>query len=153
MTLCQVQGPRSSGVIFLRHGQLQTILGHQHAQRRDHGLGRKVLCKVPPGWSVNEEPVLTSPQGLDLLIRAASDSGSDGSTRCGVEHALRIRKLADNLSLPTAKGGERSVREMWELAEALEHLGLTTRITRKGHLRVFRDGIPVARFRMQGTGR
>jgi hypothetical protein len=43
------------------------------------------------------------------------------------------------------------VREVWELAEALEQLGLTTRITRRGHLRVFRDGIPVARFRLPGA--
>ncbi|SDY49667.1 hypothetical protein SAMN05660209_03022 [Geodermatophilus africanus] len=43
------------------------------------------------------------------------------------------------------------MREIWELAEALEHLGLTTRMTRRGHLKVYRDGVQVARFRMLGA--
>jgi hypothetical protein len=40
------------------------------------------------------------------------------------------------------------MREVWELAEALEKLGLATRTTRKGHVKVYRDGVRVARFRM-----
>jgi hypothetical protein len=43
------------------------------------------------------------------------------------------------------------MREIWELAEALESLGLATRMTRKGHLRVYRDGVQVARFRLAGA--
>jgi hypothetical protein len=43
------------------------------------------------------------------------------------------------------------MRELWELAEALEHLGLATRITRRGHLKVYREGVQVARFRMPGA--
>lgn len=40
------------------------------------------------------------------------------------------------------------MREIWEVAEALEKLGLATRVSRKGRLKVYRDGIRVATFRL-----
>lgn len=40
------------------------------------------------------------------------------------------------------------MREIWEIADALVALGLDVRITRKGHLKVYRDGVRVATFRL-----
>lgn len=40
------------------------------------------------------------------------------------------------------------MREIWEVAQALEAQGLATRITRKGRLAVYRDGIRIGTLRL-----
>lgn len=45
------------------------------------------------------------------------------------------------------KGVRKMDREIWEVAEAMAQLGYDVRITKKGHLRVHREGVRIATFR------